>query len=217
MSNDQTLAFPTEIYVVGQASTTLISVDTIKNYTLTDTNGFYTPGLAGDSLPTPQFKVIPYNNLVYLVRAVSNCAALARVGGLGCTSGLLIDTYVPTSSGNLSPAQGARYKRSGLLFFGNRYTPSSMVDSLDTLDFTNIAGQTYIAPTIFVPIPELDATKGFVADIANFLGQEFWTFIYPEIVVQPGQNVNGVTLYSGVEPGRGGQADPVAPEVALCL
>ena len=35
------------------------------------------------------------------------------------------------------------------------------------------------SPTIFVPIPELDATKGFVADISNFLGQQFWTFIYP--------------------------------------
>ena len=53
------------------------------------------------------------------------------------------------------------------------------------------------APTIFVPIPELDATKGFVADIANFLGQQFWTFIYPEIVAQPGETVNGVTYPHG--------------------
>ena len=195
MSNDQTLPFPSEIYVVGQASTTLADVDTI-NATLTDTNGFYTPVNADGTLPI-QFKVIPYNNLIYLVRAVSNCAALAGVGGLGCSSGLLIDTYVPGSSGNLVLAQGARYKRSGLQFFGDSYTPSTMVDSLDALDFTNIAGQTYIAPTIFVPIPELDATKGFVADIANFLSEQFWTFIYPEVVAQPGETVNGVTYPQG--------------------
>jgi hypothetical protein len=196
MSNDQTLAFPTEIYVVGQASTTLADVDAI-NATLTDTNGFYTPVGADGTLPTPQFKAIPYNNLVYLVRAVSNCAALAGVGGLGCVSGLLIDTYVPASSGNLVLAQGARYKRSGLQFFGDSYTPTTMVDSLDTLDFTNISGSAYIAPTIFVPIPELDATKGFVADIANFLSEQFWTFIYPEVVAQPGATVNGVTYPQG--------------------
>jgi hypothetical protein len=195
MSNDQTLSFPAEIYVVGQASTTLVNVSTI-NSTLTDTNGFYTP-VADGVLPTPQYKVIPYNNLIYLVRAVSNCAALASVGGMGCVSGLLIDTYVPASSGNLVLAQGARYKRSGLQFFGESYTPSTMVDSLDTLDFTNIAGTTFIAPTIFVPIPELDATRGFVADIANFLSQQFWTFIYPEVVAQPGQTVNNVTYPQG--------------------
>jgi len=191
MSNDQPLAFPVEIYVVGQASTTLVNVSTLSA-TLTDTNGFFTPVGDDGTLPTPQFKVISYNNLVYLVRAVSNCAALGGVGGLGSVSGLLIDTYAPASSGNLVQAQGARYKRSGLQFFGNSYTPSTMVDSLDTLDFTNIASQNYIVPTIFVPIPELDATKGFIADIANFLSQQFWTFIYPEIVAQPGETVNGV-------------------------
>jgi hypothetical protein len=172
MSNDQPLAFPVEIYVVGQASTTLVNVSTLSA-TLTDTNGFFTPVDDDGTLPTPQFKVIPYNNLVYLVRAVSNCAALGGVSGLGSVSGLLIDTYAPASSGNLVLAQGARYKRNGLQFFGNSYTPSTMVDSLDTLDFTNIAGQNYIVPTIFVPIPELDATKGFIADIANFLSQQF--------------------------------------------
>jgi hypothetical protein len=196
MSNDQALAFPSEIYVVGQASTTLANVNTISP-TLTDTNGFFTPVGSDGTLPTPQFKVIPYNNLVYLVRAVSNCAALAEVGGLGCASGLLIDTFVPASSGNLVLAQGARYKRSGLQFFGDSYTPSTMVDSLDTLDFTNIAGKLYIAPTIFVPIPELDSTKGFVADIANFLSQQFWTFIYAEIIAQPGETVNGVSYPKG--------------------
>ncbi len=86
MSNDQALAFPPEVYAVGQASTTLANVSTISP-ALTDTSGFYTPAGADGTLPTPQFKVVPYNNLIYLVRAVSNCAALGGVGGLGCLSG----------------------------------------------------------------------------------------------------------------------------------
>ena len=104
---------------------------------------------------------------------------------------------MPTSDGNLALAQGARYKRSGMQFFGDSYTPTTMVDSLDTLDFASIGGHTFIAPTIFVPIPELDATKGFVADIANFLSQQFWTFIYAEVVAQPGETVNGVAYPQG--------------------
>ena len=58
-----------------------------------------------------QFQLIAYNNLVYLIRAVANVQALGAMGGLGVTSGLLIDTYVPTSAGNLARAQGARYKQ----------------------------------------------------------------------------------------------------------
>ena len=196
MTADKTLSFPTEIQIVGQASTTVATVSSL-NAALSDTGGFFTPVDSDEVLPTPQYKAIPYNNLVYLVRAVSNCAALGSVGGLGCVSGLLIDTFVPTSSGNLVPAQGARYKRSGLQFFGDSYTPTTMVDSLDTLDFTSIAGGKFLAPTIFVPIPELDATQGFVADIANFIGQQFWTFIYPEVVAQPGETVNGVRYKDG--------------------
>ncbi|MFM0330068.1 RHS repeat domain-containing protein [Paraburkholderia strydomiana] len=196
LSLDQILQFPTEIQVVGQASTTLIDVGTLGGG-LTDTNGFFS--LLGDNgdLPTPQYKAIPYNHLVYLVRAMSDSDALAAVGGIGCKSGLLIDTYVPTSDGHLVLAQGARYKRSGMQFFGDSYTPTTMVDSLDTLDFANIKGVTYRAPTIFVPIPELDASNGFVADIANFIGQQFWTFIYGEIVAQPGETVNGVAYPNG--------------------
>lgn len=196
ISPNQSLTFPSEIYVVGEASTTLAST-TALDPGLTDTNGFFTPVDSDGNLPTPQFKAIPYNNLVYLVRAISNCTELGLVGGLNCTSGLLIDTFVPASSGNLKPAQGARYKRSGLQFFGNSYTPTTMVDSLDTLDFASIAGKTFFAPTIFIPIPELDSTKGFVADIANFLSEQFWTFVYPEIVAQPGETVNGVTYANG--------------------
>ena len=78
-------------------------------------------------------------------------------------------------------------------FFGATYTPTTMVDTLDNLDFTSITGETFYVPTIFIPIPELDASKGFVADISNFIGQQFWTFIYPEIVAQNGDTVNGVT------------------------
>ena len=197
MSNDVALSFPAEIQVVGQASMTISSVS-VLNPALTDTSGFFTPASAGDeNLPTPQYKAIPYNNLVYLVRAVSNCAALGAVGGLNCTSGLLIDTFVPSSSGNLVLAQGARYKRSGLQYFGDSYTPTTMVDALDTLDFSSIAGTTFYAPTIFIPIPELDSTQGFVADIANFLDEQFWTFIYPEVVAQPGDTVNGVFYEQG--------------------
>ena len=98
-----------------------------------------------------------------------------------------MDTFVPTKTGNLALAQGARYKRSGLPFFGTTYTPTTMVDTLDTLDFTSITGETFYAPTIFIPIPEIDATKGFVADMSNFLGQQIWTLIYPEIVAPAGR------------------------------
>jgi hypothetical protein len=196
LSSDQELEFPTEIQVVGQASTTLIDVTTLGTG-LADTNGFFTPVDGNGDLPAPQFKAIPYNNLVYLVRAISDSAALAAVGGLSCRSGLLIDTFVPTSDGHLVLAQGARYKRSGMQFFGDSYTPTSMVDSLDTLAFASIKGDTYKVPTIFVPIPELDAVKGFVADIANFIGQQFWTFIYGEIVAQPGETVFGVPYPQG--------------------
>ncbi len=196
LSADKVLDFPTEIQIVGQASTTLIDVTTL-GAGLTDTNGFFTPVDDNDELPAPQYKAIPYNNLVYLVRAISDSDALAAVGGLDCRSGLLIDTYVPTSDGHLVLAQGARYKRSGMQFFGDSYTPATMVDSLDTLDFSSIKGVTYRAPTIFVPIPELDASKGFVADIANFLSQQFWTFIYGEVVAQPGETVNGVLYPQG--------------------
>ena len=71
LSADQVLDFPTEIQVVGQASTTLIDITTLGTG-LTDTNGFFTPVDDNGDLPAPQFKAIPYNNLVYLVRAISD-------------------------------------------------------------------------------------------------------------------------------------------------
>src|SRR5260221_6881 len=73
-----------------------------------------------------------------------------------------------------------------------------MADTLDNLDFTSITGETFYVPTIFIPIPELDASKGFVANISNFLGQQFWTFIYPEIVAHSGDLVNGITWANDV-------------------
>ena len=198
ITNPQSLNFPTEIYVVGQASTTLTAIGTINTLKGTDfntTGDFITD--AGGGAGGAEFQVIPYNNLVYLVRAVSNIPALGVVGGTGVQSGLLVDTFVPSAKGYLTLAQAARYKRSGLPFFGNTYTPSTMVDTLDTLDFTSITGETFYAPTIFIPIPELDASTGFVADLSNFLGQQIWTLIYPEIVAQPGEKVNGVTYPNG--------------------
>jgi hypothetical protein len=199
---NQPLAFPTEIYVVGQASTTLTSMADI-NTALKLTNGFNTTGDflnldAEGNTATQQFQLIPYNNLVYMIRAVSNVGPLGVIGGLGVVSGLLVDTFVPTTTGNLALAQGARYKRSGLPFFGTTYTPTTMVDTLDTLDFTSITGETFYVPTIFIPISEIDASTGFIADLSNFLGQQIWTLIYPEIVVQPGATGNGVTYTSGL-------------------
>jgi hypothetical protein len=194
VSENKPLKFPTEIYVAGQASTTLTSVIDLGlslGTALLSTGDFLTLDEFG--LPTAQeFQLIPYNNLVYLVRAVANCPPLGAVGGLGTVSGLLVDVYVPATTGNLALAQGARHKRSQMQFFGATYTPTTMVDTLDNLDFASITGETFFVPTIFIPIPELDATKGFVADISNFLGQQFWTLIYPEIVARAGESVNGV-------------------------
>jgi hypothetical protein len=192
------LAFPPNIYVAGQASTTFTTVAdiTVGGPDTTDTGAFANQDAQGNIIPQ-QFQVVPYNNLVYLIRAVSNVAALAQVGGANAVSGMLIDTFVPATTGNLVLAQGARYKQSGLQYFGSTYTPTTMVDTLDQLDFTSITGATFYAPTIFIPIPELDSTKGFVVNLSDFLGQQIWTIVYPEIVAQPGDTVNGVAYANG--------------------
>ena len=183
-TNDSTaLNFPTDCYIVGQASTTLTSVPSTT---------ISLSGLDSSGNP-PHFQVITYGNLVYLIRAVSNSEGLTAIGGLGKSSGLLIDTFVPSVDGKLVLAQAARHKRSGLSFFGSMYTPTTMVESLDNLDYTSITGNTFYTPTIFIPIPEIDTSQGFIADLSNFVGQQVWTFIYPEIVAQPGATVNGVT------------------------
>ena len=182
--------------VVGQASTTLISVADINaklGTSFNTTGDLLTLDFFGAPIAGQEFALIPYNNLVYMIRAVSTNGGLGPVGGLGTVSGLLIDTFVPATTGNLALAQGARHKRSQMQFFGANYTPTTMIDTLDNLDFTSITGETFFVPTIFIPIPELDATTGFVANISNFLGQQFWTFIYPEIVAKSGATVNGVT------------------------
>ena len=199
IGNSQPLQFPTQIYVAGQASTTLASVVQLNSKlktNFTDTGDFLNQDAQGNVLDQ-EFQVIPYNNLVYLIRAVSNVKALGQLGGIGTISGLLVDTFVPATTGNLALAQAARYKQSGLQYFGSTYTATTLVDTLDTLDFTSITGETFYAPTIFIPIAELDSNKGFVANISNFLGEEFWTFIYPEIVAQPGTTVNGVGYPNG--------------------
>jgi hypothetical protein len=200
ISSSQPLQFPTDCYIVGQASTTQISitdVNTLANTQLTSTGDFMNFDGQGGVSTHQEFRLIAYNNLVYLIRAVSNVTALGVVGGPGATSGLLVDTFVPTKSGNLALAQSARYKRSGLAFFGDSYTPTTMIDSLDTLDFTSITGDTFYAPTIFIPISDSDADKGFVADLSNFLGQQIWTLVYPEIVAAAGRTVNGVPYPNG--------------------
>jgi hypothetical protein len=195
---NQPLQFPTECYIVGQASTTLTSMAAI-NINL-NTNAFFDTSqlvnLSG-SAKAPEFKLLTYNSLVYMIRLVSNVQALGLVGGVNIISGLLIDTFVPSKTGNLNLAQAARHKRSGLSYFGSSYTPTTMVDSLDNLDFTSITGQTFFSPTIFVPIPEVDASKGFFADLSNFLGQQIWTFVYSEIIAPVGATVNGTSYPNG--------------------
>jgi hypothetical protein len=199
ITSNKPLAFPTELYVVGEASASLISIGDINAKLTTsfaNTGDFMNQDALGN-LAGQEFQLIPYNNLVYMVRAVANVGALGVVGGLGVSSGLLVDTFVPATTGNLALAQGARHKRSRLPFFGSTYTPTTMVDTLDTLDFTSITGETFYVPTIFIPIPEIDSTKGFAADLSNFLGQQIWSLIYPEIVAQPGETVNGVVYPNG--------------------
>ena len=147
----------------------------------TDTGGFVTRTPNGNVLDQ-EFQVIPYNNLVYLVRAVSNVTGARVVGGLG-TILRAAHRYLRTDDDRQPRARAGRpLQAERPAYFGSTYTPTTMVDTLDTLDFTNITGETFYAPTIFIPIPELDATKGFVANISNFLGEQIWTFIYPEIV-----------------------------------
>jgi hypothetical protein len=206
-SKPQPMTFPAECLIVGQATTTLTTIAEVNaklNGTGYVTTGDFT-GVDPDGNVTCQFAVIPYNNLVYLVRAVNNVPALGVIGDSTATSGLLIDTFVAKTTGNLALAQDARYKRSGLSYFGESYTPTTMVDSLDNLDFTGITGEIFYAPTIFVPIPELDATAGIVADISDFSGTQFWTFLYSEVVAQPGEQVYGVSYPDGLNLDGDGQ------------
>ena len=136
------LQFPPNIYAVGEATTSFTTVAdlNLSGPDTTDTGAFVNQDPYGNYL-TQQFQIVTYNNLVYLIRAVTNCAPLAQVGNANAVSGLLIDTFVPTPAGNLVLAQGARYKRSGLQYFGSTYTPTTMVDTLDNLDFTSITGK----------------------------------------------------------------------------
>ena len=200
LTTNQALQFPTDCYVIGQSSTSLTSIDSINAATglqLTDTGAFVSYDDSGTILD-PSYQVVPYNNLVYLIRAVSNVPGLGTVGSIGTSAGFLVDTFVASAAGNLVLAQGARYKRSGMQFFGSTYTPTTMIDSLDTLDFTSITGVTFYAPTIFIPVPELDASKEFIANLSNFLSLQVWTLIYPEVVVTTNDGMaNGVQYPNG--------------------
>ena len=80
-----TLAFPTDCHVVGQATTTLTQFPgTTGQFASYDQNGNL----------TSEFALVPYGELVYLIRAAQNVSSLAVLGGMGITSGLLIDTFV---------------------------------------------------------------------------------------------------------------------------
>jgi hypothetical protein len=61
-----------------------------------------------------------------------------------------------------------------------------MVNSLDNLDYTRITGEQFLST------PELDSSKGIVVDLSDFLGQQIWTIIYPEVVAQRRETVNRV-------------------------
>lgn len=86
ISSSQSLQFPTDCHIVGQASTTQISitdVNTLANTRLTNTGDFMNFDGQGGVSTHQEFR------LVYLIRAVSNVTALGVVGGLGARSGLL--------------------------------------------------------------------------------------------------------------------------------
>ena len=155
------LTFPTDCYVVGEATATLTRLPgTTGDFASYDENGNL----------TSEFALVPYDRLVYLVRAVPNVSSLATLGGLGITSGLLIDTFVPGDDRQPHARPGRALQAERAVVLRHSYTPTTMVDSLDNLDFTSITGETFYAPTIFIPIPELDASTGFVADLSDFLG-----------------------------------------------
>ena len=196
LTNSQPLKFPTEIYVVGQASTTLISIDQINanlHTSFTSTGDLLTLDIFGQPVPG-EFQLIPYNNLVYMIRAVSNNVALGLVGGLGTVSGLLIDTFVPASqrqpgarAGRATQAERVAVLRRELHADDDgRHARQSRLRRASPARRSSSRRSSSRSP-------ELDASTGFVADISNFLGQQFWTFIYPEIVARAGDTVNGVT------------------------
>ena len=145
-----------------------------------------------------EFQLIAYNNLVYLIRAVANVKALGVVGGLGVTSGLLVDTYVPATNGQPSPGSGRplQTKRTAVL----RY----YVHAHDHGRHARHAGlhehhrRDVPRPDHLHPHPRAGLPPRVSSPICpNFLGQQIWTFIYPEVVAQPGRTVNGVTYPIG--------------------
>ena len=154
-------------------------------------------GVDADGNVTYEFAVIPYNNLVYLIRAVTTSPRSVSLASSALRAGFSSTRSCQLRSETSRSRKRRGYKRSGLSFFGQSYTPTTMVDSLDNLDFTDIAGEAFYTPTIFVPIPELDASAGIVADISNFSGEQIWTFLYSEVIAELGERVNGVTYANG--------------------
>src|SRR5207244_8997882 len=100
LSNNLPLQFPTEVYVIGQATTTLTSVSAInasQKSSLVDTGNFISLDDKGNPV-SPSYQIVPYSNLVYLIRAVTNVKALNAVGNVGVISGFLVDTFVPSTT-----------------------------------------------------------------------------------------------------------------------
>jgi hypothetical protein len=103
--------------------------------------------------------------MIYLIRADSE--------------GLLIDTFIAGVDGSLKLNQEARYRRSGLRYFGESYTPVTFEQSLDNLDLKDINDNIFTSPTIRVPISQIDPSKGLVVNISKFGEELLWTFIVP--------------------------------------
>ena len=220
IGTNQILKFPTECYIAGQASSTLTTINTVNTSlgTVSITTGSFVSLDNGGNILPQQFQLLTYNNLVYMVRAVSNVAALGGVGGLGINLRPADrhlrahpDRQPRTRAGRALQAQRPAILRHDL--HAHHHGRHARHARLHRASPAN----TFYAPTIFIPIPELDAGKGFVADLSNFLGQQIWTFIYPEIVASRGATVNGVTYPNGFNLDVEGQACSQPAETALRL
>ena len=129
--------------MVGQASATLISISEINQATQANLN------TTGDFVTLDSQQRVANQELNSSPQQPSlhgaggrRLSGTWRVGGLKKTSGLLIDTFVPTTTGNLAPRKRPP-QASGLSFFGTTYTPTTTGHTLDTLDFTSITGDTF--------------------------------------------------------------------------
>ena len=194
------LSFPPDVYVVGEASTTLTAVGDIAvgGPDTTDTGAFVNQDAQGNVNAQP-FQVIPYNSLVYLIRAVANVAALGEVGGRRCRirapdRHLRADSRTATSASRRAPAtSGAACSTSApptrRRRWSTRSTSSTSRASRARRSTRRRSSSRSLSST---------ARPGSSPHLSNFLGQQFWTFVYPEIVAQPGETVNGVAYPDGL-------------------